>query len=344
MILVSMVFACMLTVTNVSGMDDVKNDISNTPKVDSRVLLAIEKRDTTSDNFYTLVDVILENSSYASLMPKDVDIIYSKNNIIGVTADYSQIIKLATLNFVEQITTPNGVFSKDSNASISNPPSPLEQYKAGIMPIYVKCKYGFGLLIREKFNVSESHLVPACFKGNDESKAQNRGIGKIVNNLVKTKYWDLYGLLPSRKSFLIESNSTGQIVVKYYPYYNNNETRQIKPQVFLDYGTNGSPINTSNVVISAIPDAVSDNLGQNTTVAYTIKTSNIKGLYWLHIPLNGCNDVYPLIVGLDPTSISTADISTYIGTIHCPSIDMGGQIENTSGISVKWLLAEPFFN
>ncbi|MDE2590831.1 MAG: hypothetical protein KGL95_14345, partial [Patescibacteria group bacterium] len=138
-----MVVAYLLTIPNVLGMDDVKNDVSDESKVDPKVLSAIEKIDTATNNFHTLVDVILENSSYISHIPKDVDIIYSKNNTIGVAADYGQIIKLAALDFVKQITAPNGMFSKDSNASISNPPSPLKQYEAGISPLYTKCRYGF---------------------------------------------------------------------------------------------------------------------------------------------------------------------------------------------------------
>ncbi len=334
----------MLTEMHVLDMVYGQNDISSISKIDSKVLVALEKEDTAKDNFHTLVDVILEDPSYVSLIPTDIEIIYSKNDTVGVAADHDQIIKLAALDFVKQITAPNGVFSKNSNASIINPPSPLKQYEAGILPLYTKCRYGFDLMLIQKLDDNGSHSSPACFTWNDESKAQNRGIGKIVNNLVKTKYWNLYGVLPSRKSFFMETNSTGQIIVKYFPYYKNGETKQVKPQVFLGYDSNGSPISTSNVTISATPNTISNNLGKNTTITYTIMTTNTKGLYWLHIPLNGCNDVYPLVVGLDPSNISTADIATYMGAIHCPSIDMGSQMEDISGISVKWLLAEPFFN
>lgn len=313
-------------------------------KVDPVVLQKLHLINLSGGDLHLLADVKLEDYSYVSRLPSDITIVYSKNNTVGMAVDNGQISELSGLDFVKQITSPNGVFPRDSNATVENPPSPLAQYRAGIVPIYVKCKQGFGPVLMQSSIDNNAKSSPACFTWDDEIKIQNRGIGKIVNNSVKTKYWDLYGLLPSRMSFSMEPNSSGQIIVKYFPYFNNNMTRHVKPQVFSGYDSNSSPILTSNITVSANPDAITDNKGQNTTVTYTVNTSNVKGLYWIYIPINGCNDMYPLLVGLGTNNVSTTDIAMYVGRESCPSIDMGGQVEDTRGISTKQMLAAPIFN
>ncbi|MDE1813849.1 MAG: hypothetical protein KGI05_04190 [Thaumarchaeota archaeon] len=269
--------------------------------------------------------------------------VYSKNNTIGVAVDKDQIMSLAGLDFVKQVTAPKGVFAENTNASIADPPAPLKQYEYGIVSKYVKCKYGSDLLIMQRSGNNGTYSLPACFNWNDELQAQDKGIGKIVNNMVKTKFWDLFGVLPRTKSFFMEPNSTGYVSVRYLTHNSDFGGRLMdqKPQVF----ANGLPLSTPDVTISSEPVLDSLPSGQNNiTVTYVIKTSDMKGLYSIYTPSGGCEGPLPLAVGMNTSEISSADIPTYLGIIHCGVVTYDGEMMHLSGILVKWLTSEPYFN
>ncbi len=325
------------------GEDNSQNSLLYVSKIDPKILKVLDRVNTVGDSFHTLVDVILENQSYVSDIPKDIEMVYLKNNIAGVAVDQDQIMNLARLDFVKQVTAPKGVFNENVNASIANPPAPLKQYESGIVSKYIKCKYGSDLLIMQRSDSNGNYSSPACFNWNDEIEAQHKGIGKIVNNLVKTKFWNLFGVLPSTKSFFMEHNSTGSISVKYLIYKGDFAKQLIsqKPQVF----SNGLPLSTSDVTISSEPTLDSLPSGQNNiTVTYTIKTSGANGLYSVYIPQEGCKKPFPLVVGMNVSKISSADVATYLGNIACSSITYDSEIVHISGILIKWLPSEPYFN
>ncbi|MDE1813850.1 MAG: hypothetical protein KGI05_04195 [Thaumarchaeota archaeon] len=65
-------FILLISVNPIFVMEFSQNNMSGMSKIDPKILKVLDRGNTVGDSFHTLVDVILENQSYVSDIPKDI--------------------------------------------------------------------------------------------------------------------------------------------------------------------------------------------------------------------------------------------------------------------------------
>jgi len=205
--------------------------------------------------------------------------------------------------------------------------SPLQQFKSGIKPEYVKCSQDLHLILKAE---DDSF---ACVKIETAKDLVKRGWATTFGTGISTNdyYTKCDTLYPQSNTgvavFYMPANSIGKICVRYHNL--NNTPTGIGMRIF---EANNFTQNASNVTSWMDSSTLEGNA--NKTIVYFIKTGTNAGFYGMSINCGG----FPLAVGYDANSTITASDFPWIGrAFHCGVITYDSHIEGTTGIGVKYI-------
>lgn len=204
-------------------------------------------------------------------------------------------------------------------------PSPLKQFKSGIVAKNVRCNNGFLILKAEDGS-------PACVTIETGKKLAMRGWATTFET--GNDYWTSCKTLYPQSDYGIEvlympTNSLGKLCVKYYSM--NNPSTSVGINIFEANNMSQSATEITHWTYNST--LLHGN--QNTTIAYFIKTGNNTGFYGISI--SGCGGI-PFAVGYDSNSTIAASDFPWAGHVfNCPAITYDSQIDSTEGIGVRYI-------
>ena len=205
--------------------------------------------------------------------------------------------------------------------------SPLEQFKSGIKPEYVKCNHDLFLIIKAE---DGSY---ACVTIETGKNLAMRGWAHTFGTGISTAdyYTKCDTLYPQSDAgvavMYMPTNSIGKICVRYYNV--NNTPTGVGMRIF---EANNLTQNAYNVTAWTYDSTLEGNA--NKTIVYFIKTGNTPGFYGASLNCGG----FPLAVGYDANSTITASDFPWVGKVfHCGVITYDSKIEGTSGIGIKYI-------
>jgi len=230
----------------------------------------------------------------------------------------------------------------------SNILSPLKQFKSGVSANDVKCKEGHVLVINFHKN------FPACVRPQAASKLVLRGWHYPVNEQVLSKQGssltaannlffklgpDTMGPVPHRLVFFMASDSNAKIYVQYTSNEPNTGTMNSWHTVYTGKA-NYTPLDSSQLTITADPASIPLYLGSNTTVVYTVTAQkDAAGIYW--ISLAQICGVMPVVINMESSHLGPSDIPVPSGPMYCPNQLLDAKILGIYGGIAQYKIAKP---
>src|SRR5574340_806711 len=205
--------------------------------------------------------------------------------------------------------------------------SPLEQFKSGIKPEYVKCSQDLHLIIKAEDGSFACVTIETGKNLTKRGWATTFGTG-ISTNDYYTKCDTLYPQSDMGIAVLyMPTNSIGKICVRYYNL--NNTPTGIGLRIF---EANNLTQNASDVTAWTDDSTLEGNA--NKTIVYFIKTGTKAGFYGASLNCGGI----PLAVGYDANSTITSNDFPWVGqTFHCFAITYDSHMEGIAGIGVRYI-------
>lgn len=205
--------------------------------------------------------------------------------------------------------------------------SPLEQFKEGIKPEYVKCNQNLHLIIKAE---DGSYACVTIETGKSlvmRDWAMTFGTG-ISTDDYYTKCDTPYPQNGTGEAvFYMPTNIIGKICVRYHNL--NNTPTGVGMRIF---EANNLTQNAYNVKVWTYDSTLEGNASK--TIVYFIKTGNKTGFYGVSLTCGGI----PLAVGYDANSaITVRDFPWFGKTFNCFAITYDYTMEGTSGIGVKYI-------
>jgi len=254
----------------------------------------------------------------------------SKVNATEMSDDYIRTLKIHFTKYASEIEIVGTFFAENQQPVIKTPSkllSPLQQFKSGIKPEYVKCNHDLHLIIK----VEDGSF--ACVTIETGKNLAIRGWATTFGTGISTNdyYTKCDTLYPQSDTgiavFYMPTNSIGKVCVRYHNL--NNTPTGIGMRIF---EANNIAQNASNV--TSWTDNSTLEGDANKTIVYFIKTGTKVGFYGASLNCGG----FPLAVGYDANSTITASDFPWIGqTFHCGVITYDSHIEGTTGIGVKYI-------
>ena len=103
---------------------------------------------------------------------------------------------------------------------------------------------------------------------------------------------------------------------------------------------NYTPLDSSQLTITADPVSIPLYLGSNTTVVYTITAQkDANGIYW--ISLAQICGVMPVVINMESSHLGPSDIPVPSGPMYCPNQLLDAKILGIYGGIVQYKIAKP---
>ena len=262
---------------------------------------------------------------------------YTQNlkNILGdipITVEFGHATTLMPiLHSVEDqgITTSHPLIHGSNSSNVLK--SPLQQFKSGIKPEYVKCNQNLHLIIKAKDGSFACVTIETGKNLAIRGWATTFGTG-ISTNDYYTKCDTLYPQSDTGIAVLyMPTNSIGKICVK---YSNPNDTPvPIVGGIRIIFDQNNSYLNATGITtwIGSTDNMIPKG---DSTMVYWVKTGNQTGFYGLRFVCGAT----PFAVGYDNNSKIVSNDFPFVGVTHsCPVMLYDVKIEGLSGIGVKYI-------
>ncbi|MDC8451626.1 MAG: hypothetical protein KGH99_00965 [Thaumarchaeota archaeon] len=208
--------------------------------------------------------------------------------------------------------------------------SPLEQFKSGIKPEYVKCSQDLHLIIKAEDGSFACVTIETGKNLAIRGWATTFGTG-ISTNDYYTKCDTLYPQSDTGIAVLyMPTNSIGKICVK---YSNPNDTPVPIVGGIRIFDPNNSYLNATDITtwIGSTSNMIPKG---DSTMVYWIKTGNQTGFYGLRFSCGGT----PFAVGYDDNSKIVSSDFPFVGVTHsCPVMLYDVKIEGLTGIGVRYI-------
>jgi len=275
---------------------------------------------------------------FASELKIPVDAEAGNWTIVGISGIYHKELTFTILGNSDIITCYAGnLCSKPiANTTVQYGPkttvsmgmkSPLEQFKSGIKPEYVKCASNLHFIVKAEDGSFACVSIETGKKLALRGWATTFGTGIIVNEY-NISCNTAYPRSDSGIAVLyMPTNSVGKVCVRYHNLNN-------APTIFGDriFNANNITNNAFDVTTWASTNTLQGN--DNATIVYSIKTGNKTGFYGLSLTCGGI----PLAVGYDANSTITASDFPWANQVfQCGVITYDYYIEGTNGIGVRYI-------
>lgn len=315
----------------------VETGIPNLFRVDDTMLIHYDtwNRHFTTKTFDVEFDV--KNGTNGELLSSVTKQVELKPCIGHQTVDTSFIPKKAGTYEIDVIfdnsllgTTVVVEHNVSSVKLEKTPLSPMQQFKEGIKPEYVKCNQNLHLIIKTEDGSFACVTIETGKNLAERGWATTFGTG-ISTNDYYTKCDTLYPQSDTGIAVLyMPTNSIGKICVK---YSNPNNTPVPIVGGIRIFDPNNSYLNATGITTwigstnSMIPKG-------DSTMVYWVKTGNQTGFYGLRFVCGAT----PFAVGYDNNSKIVSSDFSFVGVAHsCPVMLYDVKIEGLSGIGVKYI-------
>lgn len=210
------------------------------------------------------------------------------------------------------------------------PLSPMQQFKEGIKPEYIKCNQNLHLIIKAEDGSFACVTIETGKNLAIRGWATTFGTG-ISTNDYYTKCDTLYPQSDTGIAVLyMPTNSIGKICVT---YSNPNDTPVPIVGGIRIFDQNNSYLNATGITtwIGSTNDMIPKG---DSTMVYWVKTGNQTGFYGLRFVCGAT----PFAVGYDNNSKMVSSDFPFVGVTHsCPVMLYDVKIEGLAGIGVKYI-------